>query len=227
VVHTTPLSAADIGCFRRSINHVRLQPVPFIEHRAITGSAYPWARDASVASLLLIGAVPGTKQQPPLMALLGVRALLVVNAELFCKRRVYSLPHESNGGVDERSLLTHITHNISSSHLQLESLSCCVMVLQRMQSDWALIMRRPASQLYVGIAAFDVATRVHAVLVVNAVTHSLKSTARSRASRIWTSEIGFDPAADSIRIWLSRLDSIQIQYSNRFEPYLFILWMHH
>jgi len=45
-------------------------------------------------------------------------------------------------------------------------------------------MRRPASQLYVGIAAFDVATRVHAVLVVNAVTHSLKSTARSRASRI-------------------------------------------
>ena len=36
---------------------------------------------------------------------------------------------------------------------------------------------------------------VHALLVVNAVTRSLKSTARSRAQRI-----GFDPAADSIRI---------------------------
>ena len=29
-------------------------------------------------------------------------ALLVVNAELFCKRWVYSLPRESNGGVDGR-----------------------------------------------------------------------------------------------------------------------------
>jgi len=36
---------------------------------------------------------------------------------------------------------------------------------------------------------------VHALPVVNAVTRSLKSTARSRALRI-----GFDPAADSIRI---------------------------
>jgi len=35
----------------------------------------------------------------------------------------------------------------------------CIMVLQRMQCNWALIMRRPASQLYVGIAALDVATR--------------------------------------------------------------------
>jgi len=34
------------------------------------------------------------------MSLLGVRALLVVNIELFCKRWVYSLPRESNGGVD-------------------------------------------------------------------------------------------------------------------------------
>ena len=53
----------------------------------------------SFTSLLLIGAAPSTKQQPPLMSLLGVHALMVVNAELFCKRRVYSLPRESNGGV--------------------------------------------------------------------------------------------------------------------------------
>jgi len=37
VVHATPLSAADIGCFRLSIKHVRLKPAPFIGHRAITG----------------------------------------------------------------------------------------------------------------------------------------------------------------------------------------------
>jgi len=37
----------------------------------------------------------------------------------------------------------------------------------------------------------------HALPVVNAVTRSLKSTARSTAVRI---KIGFDPAADSIRI---------------------------
>jgi len=36
--------------------------------------------------------------------------------------------------------------------------------------------------------------------VVNAVTRSLKSTARSRAVQIWTIKIGFDPDADSIRI---------------------------
>jgi len=67
------------------------------------------------------------------MSLLGVHALPVVNAELSCKRRVYSLPHESNSGVDGRWLPTHIIHCISSSHLQLESLSSCVMVLQRMK----------------------------------------------------------------------------------------------
>jgi len=93
------------------------------------------------------------------MSLLGVHALPVVNAELFCKRQVYSLPHESNSGVDRCWLPTHITHSISSSQLQLESLSCRVMVLQRMQCNCALIMRKPASQLYVGIADFDVAAR--------------------------------------------------------------------
>jgi len=35
----------------------------------------------------------------------------------------YSLPRESNGEVDGCWLPTHITHSISSSHLQLESLS--------------------------------------------------------------------------------------------------------
>jgi len=134
------------------------------------------------------------------MSVLGVHALPVINAELFCKIRVYSLPHESNGGVDGRWLPTHITHNISSSHLQLESLSHPVMVLQRMQCNWALIMHRPTFQLYVGIAAFDVATRHNALLVVNAVICSLKSPARSRAVRIWAIKIGFDQATDSIRI---------------------------
>jgi len=97
--------------------------VQFIGHRATTWSASHRVRDASAASVLLIGVVPGTKQQPPLMSLLGVHALLVVNAELFCKRWVYSLPHESNGGLDGRLLPIHITHSISSSHLKLELLS--------------------------------------------------------------------------------------------------------
>jgi len=77
----------------------------------------------------------------------------------FAKDRVYSLPCESNGGVDGCWLPTHITHSISSSHLELESLSRRVMVLQRMQCNWALIMCRPASQLYVGLVTFDVDTR--------------------------------------------------------------------
>ena len=62
MVHATPLSAAYTGCFWLSINHIRLQPVPFIGHRATTWSANHQARDASAASVLLIGAVPGTKQ---------------------------------------------------------------------------------------------------------------------------------------------------------------------
>jgi len=40
------------------------------------------------------------------MSLLGVHALLVENAELFCKRQVYSLPCESNG----RWTLTAYSH---------------------------------------------------------------------------------------------------------------------
>jgi len=62
-------------------------------------------------------------------------------------------------------------------------------------------MRRPAFQLYVGIAAFDVTTQRNALLVVNAVMRSLKLTARSRAVQIWTTKIGFNPAADSIPIY--------------------------
>jgi len=50
---------------------------------------------------LCFGVVPGTKQSPPFMSLC-VHALPVVNAELFYKRRVYSLACESNGGVDGR-----------------------------------------------------------------------------------------------------------------------------
>jgi len=43
VVHATPLSVADTGCFRLSINHIRLQPAPFIGHQAITVSQSPSA----------------------------------------------------------------------------------------------------------------------------------------------------------------------------------------
>jgi len=56
------MSAADIGCFRLSINHVRLQPARFIGHRVTMPSANHRARDASATPALLIGAVPGTKQ---------------------------------------------------------------------------------------------------------------------------------------------------------------------
>ena len=41
-----------------AVNHVRLQPAPFVGHRATTWSANYRARDASVASVLLIGLVP-------------------------------------------------------------------------------------------------------------------------------------------------------------------------
>jgi len=73
-------------------------------------------------------------------------------------------------------------------------------------------MRRPASQLYVGIADFDVTTQRNALLVVNAVMRSLKLTARSRAVQIWTTKIGFDPAADSIPIYQ---DWIRSEFSTR------------
>ena len=133
------------------------------------------------------------------MLLLGVHDLPVINAELFCKRRVYSLPCESNDGVDGRWLPTHITHSISSSHLQLGSLSCRVMVLQRMQCKWALCAGLHLSCMS-ALPPLMSLLRVHALPVVNAIMCSLKSTVQSRAVHIWTFKIGFDPAADSIRI---------------------------
>ena len=151
------------------------------------------------------------------MSLLGICALPVVNAELFCKRWVYSLLRESNGGVDGCWLPTHITHSISSSHLQLKSLSRCVMVLQRMQCNWAPVMRRPASQLYVGIATFHVAAwrtrsasykRCNALVKVDRAV--LGCADLNNQDRIWSSR-WFESD-------LSRSDSIRIQYSNRFEP---------
>jgi len=59
VVHATPLSVADIGCFRLSVNNVRVRPVQFIRHRTTTWSASHRAHDASA---LLIDALRGTKQ---------------------------------------------------------------------------------------------------------------------------------------------------------------------
>ena len=71
-----------------------------------------------------------------------------------------------------------------------------------MQCNGALIICRLASQLHVGIATFDVTTQrtCSAGCTVNAVTRSLKLTAQSRAVRIWMIKIGFNKAADLIRI---------------------------
>jgi len=55
VVQATLLSAADIGCFQLSINHVRLQPARFIGHQATMWSANHREHDARAASALLIG----------------------------------------------------------------------------------------------------------------------------------------------------------------------------
>ena len=130
------------------------------------------------------------------MSLLGVHALPVVNAELFCKRWVYSFPRESNGGVDGRWWPTHITHSISSSHLQLESLSRRVMALQRCSVIVHWLCAGAHLSCMLALPPLMSLIGAHALPVVNAVTRSLKSTARSTAVRI---KIGFDPAADSIR----------------------------
>jgi len=134
--------------------------------------------------------------------------------ELFCKRLVYILHHESNSGVDGRRLPSHITHSINSSHLHLESLSRHVMVLQRMQSiteHWLCTGRHLSCMS--ALPSLMSLLSVHALSalpVVIAVTCSLKSTVQSRAVRTWTTKIVFDPAANSI--W--------IQYWNQFESYM-------
>jgi len=93
------------------------------------------------------------------------------------------------------------THSISSSHLQLESLSRRVMVLQRMQ---CIIEHWICAGLHLScmsaLPPLMSLLGAHDLPVVNGVMRSLKSTARSRAVQISTIKIGFDPAADSIRI---------------------------
>ena len=85
-------------------------------------------------------------------------------------------------------------------------------------------MQRPTSHLYVSIAAFDVATRRtrsagckrrNALVKVNR-SLGLCGCERSRSFLIQL-PIGFE---SDLRFEsdLSRSDSIQIQYSNRFEP---------
>jgi len=91
--------------------------------------------------------------------------------------------------------------------------------ITKVQCNWALIMRRPHLSCMSARPPLMSLLGVHALLVVNAVMRSLKSTARSRAVRSWTSRP--DSVQPPIRFEsdLSRLDSIQIQYLNRFEPY--------
>jgi len=61
-------------------------------------------------------------------------------------------------------------------------------------------MRKLASQLYVGLATFDVTTWHTCSASCNTSAHSLKSTARFRAVQILTIKTEFDPAVNSIRI---------------------------
>jgi len=99
-----------------------------------------------------------------------------------------------------RLLPTQTTHSISSSHLQLESLSRCVIVVQRCSviehwlcTGWRLSCMPALPPLMLLLS-------VHALPVVNALTRSLKSTACSRAVWLLTIKIEFDPAIDSIWI---------------------------
>jgi len=102
-----------------------------------------------------------------------------------------------------RQMLTaysHITHSISSSHLQLESLSHRVMVLQRCSVIEHRLCAGPHLSCMSALPPLMSLLSVNALPAVNAVTRSLESAARSRAVRIRAMKIGFDPAADSIRI---------------------------
>jgi len=120
----------------------------------------------------------------------------------------------SQDGVPGWCLLSQITHSISSSRLQLESLSHRIIVVQRMRCNWALIIRRLTSELDVGLATFDVATwcRLHALPIISALMRSLKSTVQSRAVRILMMKIEFDPAVDLNLIYQDR---IQFEFSTR------------
>jgi len=77
-------------------------------------------------------------------------------------------------------LQIQIKLSISSSHLQLESLSRHLIVLQRMQcKNYAQTRISAVCQCLMSLLS------VHALPVVNALTRSLKSTAWSRAVRIF------------------------------------------
>ena len=77
-------------------------------------------------------------------------------------------------------LRIHSKLSISSSHLQLESLSCHLIVLQS-------IRRKNYAQARISAVCRPLMSllSVHAVPVVNALTRSLKSTTRSRAVQIF------------------------------------------
>jgi len=113
----------------------------------------------------------------------------------------------------QRQLLpTQITHSISSSHLQLKSLYSHVFVYK----GWGVIQH----WLYAGLHLSCMSALpplmsllgVHALPVVNALTCSLKSTARSGAVQILMIKIEFNPAIDSNLIYQDR---IQFEFSTR------------
>ena len=77
-------------------------------------------------------------------------------------------------------LWIQIKLSISSSHPQLEPLSCRLIVLQRMR-------HKNYAQAYISAVCWPLMSllSVHALPVVNALMHSLKSTTRSRAARFF------------------------------------------
>jgi len=124
---------------------------------------------------------------------------------------IYSLCHESNGEVDLH--LPPILRLHTASVLPTFSGSRYHAVSLYYNGCRALIMRTPASQRYVGTAAFDVATRStrsagckrsNALVNVDRAVYG--------CMRSLTTKIGFDPAADSIPI---RQDRIRSEFSTR------------
>jgi len=107
---------------------------------------------------------------------------------------------------------TQITHSISSSYLQLQSLSSRVIVVQI--KDW---LYRLTSQLYVGLAIFDVTTRRTCSAGCKCINMLIKVDCA-----VWgcadLNDQDWIRSSHRFEFDLSRSDSIWIQCSNQFQP---------
>jgi len=97
---------------------------------------------------------------------------------------------------------TQITHSINSS-AGVTIMPCNPST--KMWCNWALIMCRFASQLHVSLATYDVATRCTCSPGCTHIYALVKLVCRCRALRIFTIEIKFDPAVNSIWTWSIRI----------------------